>query len=103
MSHNWRSYDPRVRLSKEQAEKTGSPVYWTGKPCKHGHVTHRYVGSRRCVTCAKADFQKKTARELSTEAKTFGLDVEARRRAEALREQRRLDRELSNDYLCEED
>jgi hypothetical protein len=26
-------------------------VYYTGKPCKHGHIANRYTASRQCVVC----------------------------------------------------
>jgi len=29
------------------------PRYFTGKPCKHGHICERYVSSYHCVECGK--------------------------------------------------
>ena len=41
---------PRTRA---EAVARGVKHYFTGKPCKHGHVSVRYVGGRRCVACEK--------------------------------------------------
>jgi hypothetical protein len=30
------------------------PRYFTGKPCKNGHIAERYSGNRECVECGKA-------------------------------------------------
>lgn len=39
---------PRTRLA---AKNTGQPRYFTGKPCKHGHVGARKTASGHCVEC----------------------------------------------------
>lgn len=36
------------KLAKEQ----GLPKYFTGKPCKHGHLAERRVSDRGCVECS---------------------------------------------------
>lgn len=36
-------------------------VYYTGKPCKKGHLADRYTPSRQCVICAKESQQKRRA------------------------------------------
>jgi hypothetical protein len=33
------------------AEAAGLKHYYTGKPCRNGHVAPRYVSTWRCVTC----------------------------------------------------
>lgn len=37
--------------------------FFDGKPCPKGHVSYRYVSSKRCSTCAKDDGRKKRSRE----------------------------------------
>ena len=32
--------------------------YYTGKPCKYGHVDYRYVKGSSCVSCKKRDNEK---------------------------------------------
>ena len=38
-------------ISREVAEASGERFYFTGKPCKRGHIDKRYVSSGTCVTC----------------------------------------------------
>ena len=37
----------------------GSPplTYFTGRPCRRGHIAERYAASRRCVECARENAQ----------------------------------------------
>lgn len=37
-----------------EAKAKGLTTYYTGVPCKHGHLDYRYVKSRACITCQKA-------------------------------------------------
>lgn len=37
-------------VSRTDAKAQGLKRYFTGKPCKHGHVSERYIGGD-CVTC----------------------------------------------------
>lgn len=34
------------------AEKAGLKHYFTGKPCRYGHLSPRYVSTWRCVKCS---------------------------------------------------
>lgn len=38
-------------ISRKEAINLGAEVYFTGNPCKKGHVTYRYVTSRHCRQC----------------------------------------------------
>ena len=40
---------PRTRA---EAKAAGSARYFTGKPCKHGHISPRFTSNRRCVECS---------------------------------------------------
>lgn len=42
-------------LSREEAFALGRKLYFTGEPCRRGHVGPRYVSSRGCVACAKEE------------------------------------------------
>lgn len=44
-------YKPATR---EQAKADGAKTYWTGKPCRRGHVAERYTCDYSCTRC-KAD------------------------------------------------
>ena len=35
------------------AKAAGRARYFTGKPCKHGHVAERFVSNGGCITCYK--------------------------------------------------
>ncbi len=37
-----------------EARERGLTRYWTGVPCIHGHLAHRWTASRECVECVKA-------------------------------------------------
>ena len=38
-------------LSRKEALRQGSKRYFTGKPCKHGHIAERAVSCCKCVDC----------------------------------------------------
>ena len=38
-------------ISRADAKATSSKHYFTGKPCKYGHVSERLVSSKGCVEC----------------------------------------------------
>lgn len=38
-------------VTREEARKSGSPRYFTGKPCANGHVAPRYTKSGACTEC----------------------------------------------------
>lgn len=39
---------------KTAAREAGETLYYTGKPCVHGHICKRYVRCGGCVECSKA-------------------------------------------------
>lgn len=43
---------PEIITRKEALER-GLKRYFTGKPCKHGHVSERKIGSGMCLSCDK--------------------------------------------------
>lgn len=38
-------------MTRAEALVAGLTTYWTGKPCKHGHLADRYVQNWTCVVC----------------------------------------------------
>lgn len=44
--------------SLAEARVVGHNLYYTGKECKHGHLTYRYVSDRICSDCAKLKVKK---------------------------------------------
>ena len=45
-----RDMTPRT---KAEADQLGVNRYYTGKPCKNGHISERYVVNRLCIECLK--------------------------------------------------
>jgi hypothetical protein len=46
--------DPPHIISRAEAKALGLKRFFTGKPCKHGHVAERRVGNYACVECDRA-------------------------------------------------
>jgi hypothetical protein len=46
--------DPPRIISRAGARALGLKRYFTGKPCKHGHVAERWVGNSECMECNRA-------------------------------------------------
>jgi hypothetical protein len=38
-------------ISKKDAKTQGLKRYFTGKPCKFGHIEARYIGNGKCIAC----------------------------------------------------
>ncbi len=38
-------------ISRAEAAECGLSRFYTGKPCRAGHVAERYVGNKHCVAC----------------------------------------------------
>jgi hypothetical protein len=85
-------------ITIREAESAGLTHYFTGKPCKHGHIALRYVSTWRCVPCTVdrvVDWQhknpeKKKAKQARYEAKKpTERKLEESRRDHATARQRR--------------
>lgn len=48
----------RALISRGEARTAGVPRYFTGRPCKNGHVSERYVDKALCVECNNAASQR---------------------------------------------
>ena len=44
---------PRI-ISRDEARALGLKHFFTGKPCKYGHVAERRVGNYACMECDRA-------------------------------------------------
>ncbi len=42
-----------LNAAREEAILLGKSTYFTGKPCKHGHIAERRVSTKTCIQCAK--------------------------------------------------
>ena len=50
-------------ISRKEAIEAGLKVYFTGKPCKNGHIAERYVGSGKCSCCHMESMEKYSQKE----------------------------------------
>jgi len=66
--------------TREEAKKTGSKYYFTGQPCKHGHVAARKTKGA-CVECLKVEWAKgnETRAEYFREYNQSGAGQKAKR------------------------
>ena len=39
-------------ITRAEAKAQGLKRYFTGKPCKHGHVSERWASVKSCICCA---------------------------------------------------
>ena len=51
---------PRLPPSRKEALKVNAKRYFTGKPCKYGHVDDRKTSNGRCVECDRLDSLKRS-------------------------------------------
>lgn len=47
-----------VVITLAEARRKGLKRYFTGKPCKHGHIAERYTETNRCFECNKVSSRK---------------------------------------------
>ena len=40
-------------IGRDEAKALGLPRFFTGKPCKHGHVAERGVSNPECMECSR--------------------------------------------------
>jgi len=48
-------------ITRKQAQEQGIVRFFTGKPCKYGHVSERKTINSRCLECHKVDMRKRYA------------------------------------------
>ena len=54
-------------ISRKQAKDLGLQRYYTGKPCKHGHICERYFKTGACVVCSQYQNWSEERRQRSRE------------------------------------
>jgi len=45
-------------VERRKAIESGLPRFYTGKTCKHGHVSERYTSTGGCIACLRPDIAK---------------------------------------------
>ena len=51
-------------VSRKDALARGDSLYFTGKPCKHGHKDQRYVSTHACVACSTEASARNYAKDI---------------------------------------
>ena len=76
-------------ISRKAAEDSSLKRYFTGKPCKHGHIDERLVKTQTCLSCAKIyrarDYDKHRASRLASAAGFRANNSETIRKKDAVR------------------
>jgi hypothetical protein len=71
-------------ITKQTARETNSPWYFTGEPCKNGHIDRRYVRTEICYECkrgrAKRDYTNHKQRVLKSAHKSYSLHKTERKK-----------------------
>ncbi len=72
-------------MTKKQAMELGFKTYFTGKACKYGHMSERYVSTRSCVKCESVRASSRDMQEIQAKwyqknsAKAKGYSQEYRK------------------------
>ena len=72
---------PRYPTSRAEAKRIGAPKYFTGVPCKHGHIALRLTKGN-CTECSRdEDIRNRPARqEYFSNRRALGLDKPSKRK-----------------------
>lgn len=62
-------------LTRGQAARLGKEFYYTGKPCKYGHLSLRNMQKGECVECRQNRFNSKEYRSLHKDAQALSAKV----------------------------
>lgn len=87
MFYHIAKFDNYPKVSKREAVERRVNYYWTGVPCKHGHIFFRYTATSVCVLCQRVQSNKKFA-------KRIGVLGNAIHEAERIHDELKLAKEL---------
>jgi hypothetical protein len=79
-------------IARKEAIAQGLTHYFTGKPCKRGHVGARYTKTSNCVECVLTIFNKRTYKLTQEQQERYrerNRDYQRRRRAAMSTEERK--------------
>jgi Na+-translocating ferredoxin:NAD+ oxidoreductase RnfC subunit len=77
-------------LTRQEALNIGYSRYFTGKPCKHGHVAERYATSRQCVECNVVRWKNEPIERRRQYWKNYYTEEVKTRRTEKAKQRRNL-------------
>ena len=82
-------------ITRSEAKAAGLKHYFTGKPCKHGHIHKRMTSSGNCMECDRTnETRKEKRREYSRKERAENMEKvrERNRRSEAKHRESRIER-----------
>lgn len=65
-------------ISRSEAKANGLKFYFTGKPCKHGHISPRYTANQNCRGCKESDQFKQSGAAYRERVKATRSEYNAR-------------------------
>lgn len=60
---------------REVAKANGSPTYFTGKPCKRGHLSERFVSTYTCMECSRKELYQTERERYRTSDNTLSYQL----------------------------
>lgn len=81
----------------KEAREKNLEFYFTGKPCKNGHISKRYTSCRKCKTC-QDEYVIANEEKLSRQKKDL-YERNKEKRLEQAREYRQVNRDKILDYF----
>lgn len=87
-------------ISRADAKAAGLKRYFTGEPCKHGHIAERQVGDGKCVVCSSKHATEWGHKNLDKRRAWHAANKDKikARRAEAYKENREKMLQRAHDY-----
>lgn len=80
-----------MQTLRKEASALGEPRYFTGKPCKNGHISERNTKSGHCMDCNRMwdktlvrDWKSKNRKHYNEIEKNRAVITRKRRRLEAV-------------------
>lgn len=82
-----------MQSSRKDAKLHGETQYYSGIPCKHGHVSTRYTSNGYCITCS--NLQLKSWRSANKEKELqYKKEYRSTVRGKGLRTKNQIERQL---------
>jgi hypothetical protein len=72
---------PRALVSRAEARLHGLKTYFTGTPCKRGHVVERNTGDKHCVACRRESARTDAAKAYAVRYRASNTEKEKARKA----------------------
>ena len=89
-------------VTREEAHSLGLKRYFSGKPCRHGHLGERSVASGACVGCERAYREKAAVRRADYSRRWSKLHPEKKREADKKWRATNPERSRENNRACKQ-